>query len=243
MFDEDDLVPLSGLQHLLFCERQCALIHIENQWAENKLTALGERLHEKAHQEGLSESRGSVRIARGVRLRSLRLGLAGKADVIEFHRLDAEGAPAVPAAPAAVAEGQGVSLPDIPGRWRPFPVEYKRGRPKRNRCDEVQLCAQALCLEEMLGVAVPAGALFYGAMRRRFDVAFDATLRSETEAAAARLHVLMASGVTPRAAKEPKCDHCSLLGICMPGATGPKRSAARYTRDALRRVEAGGGDA
>jgi CRISPR-associated exonuclease Cas4 len=235
MFDEDDLVPLSGLQHLLFCERQCALIHLENQWAENKLTALGERLHERAHQEGLTESRGSLRIARGVRLRSLRLGLAGKADIIEFHRVD------VDAAPAAAAEGQGVPLPDAPGLWQPFPVEYKRGRPKRNRCDEVQLCAQALCLEEMLGVAVPAGALFYGATRRRFDVVIDVSLRSETEAAAARLHAMMASGVTPRAVKEPKCDNCSLLGVCMPGATGPARSAARYTQDALRHLEAEGG--
>jgi CRISPR-associated exonuclease Cas4 len=255
MFDEDDLVPLSALQHLLFCERQCALIHLENQWAENRLTALGERLHERAHQEGVTESRGSVRIARGVRLRSLRLGLAGKADVIEFHRLDADtagekavdagalpvGVPDVGGSSSGAQPGQGAPLPDAPGLWRPFPVEYKRGRPKRNHCDEVQLCAQALCLEEMLGVVVPAGALFYGATRRRFDVAFDVALRSETEAAAARLHALMASGVTPRAAKEPKCDNCSLLGVCMPGATGPSRSAARYTQDALHNLEAGGG--
>jgi CRISPR-associated exonuclease Cas4 len=241
MFDEDDLVPLSALQHLLFCERQCALIHLENQWAENKFTALGEHLHERAHKEGFVESRGSIRIARGVRLRSLRLGLAGKADVIEFHRLDAEADDETPSAIESSQPGQGVSLPDAPGLWRPFPVEYKRGRPKRNRCDEVQLCAQALCLEEMLGVAVPAGALFYGATRRRFDVAVDAMLRSETESAAARLHTLMASGVTPRAVKEPKCDNCSLLAICMPGGTGPARSAARYTRDALSHLEAAGG--
>jgi CRISPR-associated exonuclease Cas4 len=230
-YDEDDLLPLSALSHLLYCERRCALVHLENQWAENKFTALGERLHEKAHQEGQTESRGSVRIARGVRLRSLRLGLAGKADIVEFHLLDVDGVP----------EGPGAALSDVPGLWQPFPVEYKRGRPKRNRCDEVQLCAQALCLEEMMAVAVPAGALFYGATRHRFDVAIDATLRSETESAAVRLHALMASGVTPRAAKEPKCDNCSLLGVCMPGATGPARSAARYTRDALSHLEAEGG--
>jgi len=270
MFSEDDLLPLSALQHLLFCERQCALIHIEGLWADNTLTVLGTRLHEKAHRDGESESRGNVRIARGVRLRSLRLGLAGKADVVEFHRIDADaasedaaeagqgvgtehapegGSPACPAggAPphAAGVSPQGgapdaVALPDAPGLWRPFPVEYKRGRPKRNHCDEVQLCGQALCLEEMLGVAVPAGALFYGATRRRFDVAFDAALRAETEEAARRLRRLLEARVTPRVAREPKCDHCSLVGMCMPDATAPGRSAARYTRDALRRLEAGG---
>jgi len=245
MFDEDDLLPLSALQHLLFCQRQCALIHIEGLWAENRLTALGKRLHERAHREGERELRGDVCIARGVRLRSLRLGLAGKADVVEFHRLDATGAPGAPGGRGAEgaatdgASGQGVPIPDAPGLWRPFPVEYKRGRPKRNRCDEVQVCAQAMCLEEMLGIEVPAGALFYGATRRRFDVAFDAALRAETEDAARRLHAMIDSGVTPRVAREPKCDHCSLAALCLPEATGPARSAARYTRDALRRSEAG----
>jgi CRISPR-associated exonuclease Cas4 len=223
MFSEDDLLPLSALQHLLFCQRQCALIHIEGLWDENRLTALGKRLHERAHREGERELRGDVCIARGVRLRSLRLGLAGKADVVEFHRLDAAGVP----------------LAGVPGLWRPFPVEYKRGRPKRNRCDEVQLCAQALCLEEMLGTDVPAGALFYGTTRRRFDVALGAALRAETEDAARRLHAMIGSGVTPRIAREPKCDHCSLAALCLPEATGPARSAARYTRDALRRSQAG----
>jgi CRISPR-associated exonuclease Cas4 len=240
MFDEDDLVPLSALQHLLFCERQCALIHLEGQWAENRLTALGEHLHEKAHRDGETESRGDLRIARGVRLRSLRLGLAGKADVVEFHRIDAQGPagtqPDGALAGASPGPGQGVPLPGVPGLWRPFPVEYKRGRPKRNHCDEVQLCGQALCLEEMLGVAVPAGALFYGATRRRFDVTFDPLLRAETEQAARQLHELLAAGITPRAAREPKCDHCSLLGLCLPDATAPGRSAARYTADALRRL-------
>jgi CRISPR-associated exonuclease Cas4 len=264
MFSEDDLLPLSALQHLLFCQRQCALIHIEGLWDENRLTALGKRLHERAHREGERELRGNVCIARGVRLRSLRLGLAGKADIVEFHRVDAAGEPAAPAAdlevrpldvpesgPPAAEAGMaasttptspgppGAPLPGLPGLWRPFPVEYKRGRPKRNRCDEVQVCAQALCLEEMLGALVPAGALFYGTTRRRFDVAFDAALRDETEDAARRLHAMIGSGVTPRVAREPKCDHCSLAALCLPEATGPARSAARYTRDALRRSEAG----
>ncbi|MCX5685213.1 MAG: Dna2/Cas4 domain-containing protein, partial [Planctomycetota bacterium] len=219
MFSEDDLLPLSALQHLLFCQRQCALIHIEGLWDENRLTALGKRLHERAHREGERELRGNVCIARGVRLRSLRLGLAGKADIVEFHLVDAAGEPAAPAAgmevqpldapenspPTAAAPPippspgpPGAPLPGLPGLWWPFPVEYKRGRPKRNRCDEVQVCAQALCLEEMLGVGVPAGALFYGTTRRRFDVAFDAALRAETEDAARRLHAMIRSGVTPR---------------------------------------------
>jgi len=144
-------------------------------------------------------------------------------------------APSIPPSPCPA----GAPLPGLPGLWRPFPVEYKRGRPKRNRCDEVQVCAQALCMEEMLGIDVPAGALFYGTTRRRFDVAFDAALRAETEDAARRLHAMIGSGVTPRVAREPKCDHCSLAALCLPEATGPTRSAARYTRDALRRSQAG----
>src|SRR6266567_7026185 len=144
MYDEEDLLPLSALQHLVFCERQCALIHIEGVWADNALTVEGSHLHDRVDEMGPRiESRGDLRIARGVALRSLRLGLSGRADVIEFHR---------------VTEG-GVELAGVSGLWRPFPVEYKRGRPKRDRCDEVQVCAQARCLEEMLETAVPAGAL------------------------------------------------------------------------------------
>ena len=141
-YTEDDLLPLSGLQHLLFCERQCALIHIEQVWAENVLTAEGRIMHERVHEEG-KESRGDVRIEFGMPLRSLRLGLIAKADVVEFHR-DRE-------------------YPD--DLWRPFPVEYKRGKPKKGNFDKVQLCGQAMCLEEMLDVEIPAGALFYGKTR------------------------------------------------------------------------------
>jgi len=249
MFDEDDLVPLSALQHLLFCERQCALIHLEGLWADNRLTAQGERLHERAHRSGESESRGSVRLARGVRLRSLRLGLAGQADVVEFHRVEPPGADASGAGRGALGGevARGIPLPGAArcgaapatGLWLPFPVEYKRGRPKRNRCDEVQLCAQAMCLEEMLGVEVPAGALFYGTTRRRFDVALDDALRAETEAAAARLHRLIASGSTPRACREPKCDHCSMLDLCLPQAADPGRSAVAYVSKTLAQLTAG----
>ena len=218
MFDEDELLPLSALQHLVFCERQCALIHIEQLWADNALTIEGEHLHDRVHEGAHTESRGDVRIARGVAFRSLRLGLSGIADVVEFHR---------------VANG-GAHIPNASGLWRPFPVEYKRGRPKRDHCDEVQLCGQALCLEEMLQTNVPEGALFYGTNRRRFDVKFDGALREETDQAAARLHRLIAARITPAAVREPKCDKCSLLELCMPAVTSGGRSARRYLQRTVR---------
>jgi len=208
-FTEDDLLPLSALQHLLFCERQCALIHVEQVWADNRLTVEGSHLHRKAD-SGESDSRGDVRTERGVALRSLRLGLIGKADVVEFHR---------------VSGGDG-------DHWVPHPVEYKRGRPKRDRSDEVQLCAQALCLEEMLEVEIRDGALFYGMTRRREDVVFDAELRAATESAAARLHELIASGRTPTAVRAPKCESCSLIDLCLPPRPAV-RSVAAYLDEAL----------
>jgi CRISPR-associated exonuclease Cas4 len=210
MYDEDDLLPLSGLQHLMFCERQWGLIHIEQQWDENRLTAEGRLLHERAHDFG-AESRPGLRVARGLRLRSLRLGLAGQADVVEFHRCD-----------------HGLRLPEAEGLWRAFPVEYKRGKPKRDACDEVQLCAQALCLEEMFGSEIREGALYYGAPRRRFKVTFDNGLRGRTEALARRMHELYSSRLTPLATYEPKCDSCSLLAICMPRLLAKPPAVARY---------------
>jgi CRISPR-associated exonuclease Cas4 len=215
MYDEDELLPLSALQHLMFCERQAALIHIERIWADNPLTVEGSHLHERAD-TGESESRGDVRIARSLPLRCLRLGLSGKSDVVEFHRTSDEGSD----------EAAGSGFPRLPGLWRPFPVEYKRGKPKLHRADEVQLCAQALCLEEMLGIAVPAGALFYGQTRRRLDVRFDDDLRRTTEDAAEQLHRLFAAGQTPPPVREPKCDQCSLLDLCLPDA--PAHSARTY---------------
>lgn len=207
MFDDDALLPISALQHLLFCERQCALIHVERLWIENRLTVEGRHMHEKAH-EAPGETRGTMRIARGVQLRSLRLGLVGVADVVEFER-------------------------DKSGHSVPFPIEYKRGRPKAHDADRVQLCAQALCLEEMLDVKVPRGALFYGQTRRRRDVLVDATLRQRTEQACARLHDMIGNRETPRARREKKCDSCSLLNLCLPDAVAPSRSAARHFAKAL----------
>ena len=220
MFTEEELLPVSALQHLVFCERQCALIHIEQLWVDNAQTVEGHDLHERAD-TGAGETRGDLRAARGVPLRSFRLGLAGKADVVEFHRLGDE------------ETERGVVLSDAPGRWAPFPVEYKRGKPKRSSCDKVQLCAQALCLEEMLSLVIPRGALFYGKTRRRLEVTFDEPLRRETERAAARLRQLIGSGITPPAVREPKCRECSLLEICMPDAS--RSSARSYVEATLRR--------
>lgn len=216
-FSEDDLQPISSLQHLAFCERQWALIHLEQVWAENLLTVEGRHLHERVH-EADSETRKGLRIARALRLRSLRLGLSGVADVVEFH--------------ACGDENEGARVPGLAGRWRVVPIEYKRGRPKRDRCDEVQLCAQALCLEEMLDTTVAAGALFYGQTRRRLDVVFDASLRTETEALAMRLHALVRAGTTPPAVYTKACENCSLKEACLPKATGG-RSARTWLERTL----------
>lgn len=207
MYAESDLLPLSGLQHLSFCERQWALIHLEQQWVENRLTAEGREMHEHAHEQH-EEWRDGVRIARALAVRSLRLGLAGKVDVVEFR-------------PAAA------------GTQHVFPIEYKHGRPKPTRCDEVQLCAQALCLEEMLSVEIPRGAIFYGQPRRRTEVVFDVRLRDETEALAARMHALHRSGSTPPAVYSPACERCSLREVCMPDSAGEGRSAVGYVRRAM----------
>ncbi len=201
-YTEDDLVQLSALQHLLFCERQCALIHIEQVWSENLFTAEGRILHERVD-SGERQTRNDVRIETAVALCSFRLGLSGKADVVEYHR-------------------------DEQGNWLPFPVEYKRGRPKAANWDKVQLCAQALCLEEMLHCPVPEGALFYGKNRRRQVVSFDEQLRRETEDAAARLHALVRSGRTPPARYAKKCESCSLMNLCMPKVAGAKKNVGRY---------------
>lgn len=231
MFDEDDLLPISALQHLLFCERQCALIHIEGLWAENRLTIEGRHLHEKAHGKspgprggGMHQSRPGVRITRGLALRSLHLGITGKADVVEFHASISSTAPT----PACTTDARHPAAPPIP-----FPVEYKRGRPKKNGCDVVQLCAQALCLEEMLECPVPAGAIFYGVTRHRLDVPFDPALRDLTTSAITRLRALITSGVTPRAERERKCLRCSLYNLCIPHGTSPTRSVSRYVGKSL----------
>ena len=216
MYDEDDLLPISALQHLAFCERQWALIHLEGAWEENRLTVEGHQLHDRVH-DAETEARGDLRIARGLRLRSLCLGLTGMADVVEFHRLpDRDSGPF------------GVKLEGIPGLWKPLIVEYKRGSPKPDRCDEVQLCAQSLCLEEMLEMTAPSASLFYGRPRRRYDILLDETLRAETEALALRLHELTRAGNTPAATYSKKCPNCSLLDVCLPKATAKVKGVGQY---------------
>lgn len=202
----DDLIMLSALQHFVFCQRQCALIHIEQLWGENLFTAEGRIMHDKVDTAN-RESRGNIRIEYGVPMRSLRLGLIGKADVVEFHKKE--------------------------DKWIPFPVEYKRGKPKMDDCDKVQLCAQAICLEEMLNVEIKKGALFYGRTRRREEVVFDDNLRLATEDAAEKVHALIESGMTPKAEYSKKCKKCSLLDLCLPKTCGRTQSVDAYLQNAV----------
>jgi len=230
VFSEDELLPLSGVADVVFCERRAALHHVEGLWEDNVATIEGAFLHERTDRPR-TEVHGDVRIVRALRLRSLTLGLAGVADVVEFHRWS-DSAPVRPGSRASRA--QGVALPGARGRWVPFPVEYKRGRIRHERAFKVQLCAQAMCLEEMLGATVPAGALFYGKSQRRMDVAFDDALRAQTQAAAKRFHEIVRSGLTPPARYYyKKCKECSLVDLCLPASAGTGRSARTYLKRAL----------
>ena len=203
--EQDDTLPISGLQHLAFCPRQWALIHLEQVWVENVRTAEGRLLHERADLPGESR-RASVRTVRSMWLRSERLHLTGRADIVEF-------------------------------RPAPYPVEYKRGKGKPNDCDTVQLCAQALCLEEMLDTAIERGAIFYGNPRRRLEVDFTSELRSRTEELAATMHRLYQSRVTPAATPGPYCHNCSLVDVCLPEATSHDDAAARWVALQLRSLQ------
>ncbi len=192
LYSEDELLALSGLQHFVFCPRQWALIHIEQQWVENRLTVEGKVLHTKVD-EGKPESRDGYRIERSIPLRSFELGLTGKADVVEYP---------------------------LDRRSAPVPVEYKRGKEKDHDADLVQLCAQAMCLEEMTGQQILEGAIFYGTPRRRIRVDFDDELRSKTRTVAADMHRLYRLAETPGPDYAPKCKNCSLIEICEPKRIG-----------------------
>lgn len=243
-YTEDDLLPISALQHLAFCQRQWGLIYLEGAWEDNTLTAEGSQLHDHVH-DADSETRSDLRVARGLRLRSLRLGLVGQADVVEFHRLSAK----EERAEAARQRPTAVPLKGVDGLWRPFIIEYKHGKPKMDRCDEVQVCAQALCLEEMLnpsveglrpedqGLLIPVAAFFYGQPRRRYDVTLDASLRAETETLVARLHHLNEVAQTPPAEYGRKCRSCSLIDMCLPQTAAKRRSVARYLAGAVCEAE------
>ncbi len=208
MYSEDDFIQLSALQHFIFCQRQCALSYIEQVWEENLLTAEGGIMHDKAHEEKF-ETRDGVRIERSMPLRSVKLGLNGRADIVEFHKVES-------------------------GCELPFPVEYKHGKPKENNCDKVQLCAQAMCLEEVLNVNIPAGAIFYGKIRRRLDVSFDNALRAETEETTLRLHEFIKAGKTPKPEYSKKCKSCSLVSVCMPETFERRISVAKYLQEAVK---------
>ena len=201
MQDEKEYIPISALQHWFFCPRQCSLIHLEQTWAENVFTAEGRLLHDKADR-GTTEVRGDTKVCTSLLLRSDALGLVGKADVVEFHRQGAV--------------------------WIPFPVEYKRGQKKLGNCDRVQLCAQALCLEEMLGTPVPAGALFYGKTRRREQVNLDEDLRQQTATIVSEIRAMLTSGIMPPAIADERCEHCSLNVVCMPCAPVSRDYSGRY---------------
>ena len=220
MYTEDDLLPISALQHLEYCPRRCALIHVEGVWTENVQTAEGRSLHQRVH-EAPSETVNGVRVTRGLRLCSRELGLFGVADVVEFQ-------------PVESRDERTVTLPGSTQRWTVFPVEYKRGRRKPEMSYRVQLCAQALCLEEMLGGLIPAGALYHGQSNRRQQIPFDEPLRTRTWNCAHELHRLIQSEVLPEPIHGPKCRYCSLAGKCMPKLL-PSRSARGYV---AREIEA-----
>ena len=208
-FKEEDYLQLSGLQHFRFCRRQWALIHIENQWAENFRTVDGSLMHEKAHENGSSESRGDLLIVRGLAVHSSSLGVSGQCDVVEFRR-----------------NPDGILLQNREGLWQPFPVEYKRGKPKENNADSLQLCGQAMCLEEMLCCAIPEGALFYGETRRRLSVPFTQELRGQVQGLLTEMHDLFRKQYTPKVKPSKSCNACSLKELCLPKLMRVKKVSA-----------------
>lgn len=212
---QEEYLQLSGLQHFAFCPRQWALIHIEKQWNENLRTVEGELFHKRAHDEQERERRGDLLILRGLPIVSHTLKLSGQCDVVEFH-----------------ASGEGISLRGEDGLWDPFPIEYKKGAPKENSADELQLCAQAVCLEEMLCCSITKGALFYGEIRRRSEVLFTDQLRKRVQDCAEEMHQLFRRGHTPKVKPAKFCNACSLKDLCLPGLMR-KRDVAEYLKEAL----------
>lgn len=208
----EDYLMLSGIQHFRFCERQWALIHVEGQWNENRLTFEGRLIHERADDPFLVETLGERFVSRSVPVVSHRLKLYGVADVVEFIKS---------------SEG-GARIADREGLWTPYPIEYKHGQPKSDDCDLVQLCAQAMCLEEMLGVKVPEGAMYYYKIRRRLKIVFDSAVRAAVADAAERMRLSFLSGVTPKALYTKKCENCSLIDICLPKSARGDKAVEKY---------------
>ena len=215
MYGEDDYLMLSGLQHFAFCRRQWALIHIEQQWAENERTIDGHIFHKTAHDAEKTEKRGELLITRGLRIRSAELGVSGICDVVEFHK-----------------SADGISLFSYDGLWQPYPVEYKKGEPKEFQADELQLCGQAMCLEEMLLCHIPEGSLFYGERRRRTQVEFTEALRAQVRSMLEEMHDFWKRGYTPKVKAKKSCNACSVRELCVPGLSRAK-SAAAYIEECL----------
>lgn len=220
-YTQDDLLPLSGIQHFLFCRRQWALIHIEQQWKENALTAEGRIMHQRVDDPFFTETRNGVVTARSVPVASYRLGLSGVCDVVEF----------LPSPPAPLPLGEGrIKLPNREGLYLPVPVEYKRGKPKREPVDEAQLCAQAMCLEEMLSTDIPRGYLFYGETRHREEIEFTSELRTLVQDISAEMHNYFSRGYTPKVKTHKGCRSCSLADICLPVLNEKVVAASRYIK-------------
>ncbi len=210
IYPEEEYLQLSGLQHFAFCRRQWALIHIEQLWVEDFRTADGRIFHHRAHDGSQREKRGDLIVSRSMAVHSSGLGISGSCDVVEFHRGDG-----------------GVPLAGQEGLWLPYPVEYKRGAPKDVDADRLQLCAQAMCLEEMLCCEIPEGALFYGETRRRENVAFTDALRNQVRDLLAQMHDLYRRGHTPKVRPTKSCSACSLRELCLPKLRR-KRSVGAY---------------
>ena len=215
-YSDEDYLLLSGIQHMAFCERQWALIHIEQSWAENVQTLEGKYLHERTDDPFVDESRKDIRIVRAMPIVSKRLGLRGVADVVEFHRVK------------TFSEGATIGLKKRKGWWKPYPVEYKRGKPKSDDRDEVQLCAQAFALEEMLEVQIDMGFLYYGQTRHRVEVIFSKGLRSRVEELALKMYTMFFEGKTPKGKVGKHCSLCSLSEICQPKLSYPKQPVKKY---------------
>jgi len=198
-YKEEDFLLLSGIQHFVFCKRQWALIHIEQQWQENLRTIEGGILHERTHDNNMKESRGDLIISRGMGIFSSILGLTGTCDVVELHKFP-----------------DGVHIFGREGRYKPIPVEYKKGKPKGDESDILQLCAQAMCLEEMMLCEIPEAFMFYGETRHRLRVVLDESLREHVRVIAKEMHELYGRRYTPKVKPSKSCKACSLSELCVP---------------------------
>lgn len=196
------MLMLSGIQHYMFCPRQWALIHIEQQWAENRLTTEGQLLHKNVDNPFYRQKNGDTITLRSLHIASKRLGLYGITDAVELIPSD--------------SPEDSITHNRYPGYWKPYPVEYKRGHSKPDERDEVQLAAQAMCLEEMYGINIPYGALYYDEVKHRETIAISDGLRRTTQQCAKQMHDIFKSGIMPKPVKASHCRNCSLKDICMP---------------------------